>query len=109
MIYATKSQKSVAFLASKIESEKLWRVHCGEGYAFMVTDVTTPNVPPPPPRSAQKRSGLRQGFAVRYFPSGVTILTSRTLSTLRPCVLEDGPWPVCFSAHIVLYGEGQDV
>ena len=36
-----------------------------DGYVLYVTEVTIPNVPPPPPRSAQKRSEFWYALAVR--------------------------------------------
>jgi hypothetical protein len=44
------------------------------GSARKVDSSTTPKVEPPPPRSAQKRSGFVKLLATRYFPSEVTIL-----------------------------------
>ena len=46
-----------------------------------VTEVTTPYVPPPPPRSAQNKSGYLCKFTVRYSPVDVTMFNSITLST----------------------------
>jgi hypothetical protein len=53
--------------------------------------VMTPNVEPPPPRNAQKRSGLDVLLAVTISPVGVTTSSSRTFSTPRPYLTENGP------------------
>jgi hypothetical protein len=45
--------------------------------------VTTPKLPPPP-RSAQKRSGLRSALAVTVRPSAVTTSARTTLSAAKP-------------------------
>jgi hypothetical protein len=71
------------------------------GAARMVASRTTPKVPPPPrqihdqltnrgrskrnapPRSAKKRSSFWHALAVRYFPSGVTILNWSYIQAAR--------------------------
>jgi hypothetical protein len=58
-----------------------------------VTFVTTPNVPPPPPFSAQKRSGFVHALATRIFPSAVTTSASRRLAAARPNIFEKLPNP----------------
>ena len=42
------------------------------GYTWYTVSVTSPHVPPPPPRMAQKRSAFSFAFALRIVPSGVT-------------------------------------
>ncbi|KAK5633751.1 hypothetical protein RRF57_009465 [Xylaria bambusicola] len=54
------------------------------GSAFMVALSTTPNEPPPAPRSAQNSSLFWTELHVRISPSGVTILISSTRSTPMP-------------------------
>src|SRR5262249_45604107 len=49
--------------------------------------VITPKLPPPP-RIAQKRSGLRDASAGRERPSAVTIRAERTLSQAAPYLRE---------------------
>jgi hypothetical protein len=43
------------------------------GWVLKVNEVTTPKLPPPPPRQAQNRSGLVLALAVLTWPSAVTI------------------------------------
>ena len=47
--------------------------------------VTTPKLPPPP-RSAQNRSGLVSASARRSSPSAVTMSAASRLSIVRPCL-----------------------
>src|SRR5271165_4688147 len=54
------------------------------GRVVKVNEVTTPKLPPPPPRQAQYRSGLLPAFAVLTCPSAVTICKDVTLSLVRP-------------------------
>src|SRR5215218_2428330 len=54
--------------------------------------VTTPKLPPPP-RTAQKRSGFSVALARRTWPSAVTISTPTTLSHARPCLRMSQPSP----------------
>jgi hypothetical protein len=51
-----------------------------EGWVRYVTEVTMPYVPPPPPRTAQNKSGFLYEFTVRYCPVEVTTFNSMTLS-----------------------------
>ena len=52
---------------------QLDRVTSVWGKGLTMTDVTTPNVLPLPPRSAQKMSGLLEDEVVMKLPSAVTI------------------------------------
>src|SRR5271170_3045969 len=54
------------------------------GWVANVNEVTTPKLPPPPPRQAQNRSGLLLALAVLTWPSAVTICSDWTLSQVRP-------------------------
>src|SRR5271155_3581531 len=54
------------------------------GWVRNVNEVTTPKLPPPPPRQAQKRSGLLAALAVLTCPSAVTICKDVTLSLVSP-------------------------
>ena len=53
-------------------------------------DVTTPKLPPPP-RSAQKRSGLSFALALRNSPSAVTTSAEIRLSTVEPVLAHQPP------------------
>src|ERR1700683_5016737 len=54
------------------------------GWVRNVNEVTTPKLPPPPPRQAQKRSGLVLALATLTWPSAVTICSDCTLSQVKP-------------------------
>src|SRR5436190_10461380 len=58
-----------------------------------VKDVTTPKLPPPPPRSAQKRSGLVASSHARTRPSAVTTVAAVSESHVRPKCRPVTPWP----------------
>src|SRR5262249_3954272 len=53
------------------------------GCALNKNDVTTPKLPPPP-RTAQKRSGCSLALEVTKLPSASTISTASKLSIVRP-------------------------
>src|SRR6516225_1597146 len=53
------------------------------GCALKRNEVTTPKLPPPP-RTAQKRSGLSLAFAVTKRPLASTTSTDKRLSMVRP-------------------------
>ena len=53
------------------------------GWAVNSNMVTTPKLPPPP-RTAQNRSGFSVSLARRSCPSAVTISTERRLSQVSP-------------------------
>ena len=53
------------------------------GYSRKVNEVTTPKFPPPP-RSAQKRSGCVDSDAVTTRPSASTTSAATRLSMVRP-------------------------
>ena len=55
-------------------------------------EVTTPKLPPPP-RSAQKRSGCSSALAVTTSPSAVTTSNDRTLSQVSPYLRASQPTP----------------
>jgi hypothetical protein len=60
-------------------------------FALRVSDVRMPQVEPPPPLRAQKRSVFYFEFATVRFPSAVTISTSRSWSTPSPLDGAKGP------------------
>lgn len=60
----------------------------GFGTTSTVASITTPKVPPPPPRNAQNRSVFWHALATRSSPSGVTIRNWTTLSTPIPYLFE---------------------
>lgn len=55
------------------------------GCSRNVNEVTTPKLPPPP-RSAQNRSGCSDSDAVTTRPSASTTSASIRLSIVRPCL-----------------------
>src|SRR3989454_12005504 len=57
-----------------------------------VSEVTTPKLPPPP-RSAQKRSGSRCSSHVSTFPSAVTTSAARRASPVGPPTPHTPPTP----------------
>ena len=63
----------------------------GNSYVLSVSRVTTPNVPPPPPFSAQNRSGLVQSLAIRTWPSAVTTSASSRSEAPVPKPFEKTP------------------
>src|ERR1700676_3021239 len=50
------------------------------GWVLKVNEVTTPKLPPPPPRQAQNRSGLLLALHVLTWPSAVMICREVMLS-----------------------------
>src|SRR5882762_7113974 len=68
-------------------------VRSGAGSVLNVNEVTMPKLPPPPPRSAQNRSGSESAEAVRSWPSAVTTRTERTRSQVRPNLRASTPMP----------------
>src|ERR1700750_812828 len=54
------------------------------GWVPKVNEVTTPKLPPPPPRQAQNRSEFWFALHVRTWPSAVTICSDFTLSLVSP-------------------------
>ena len=54
--------------------------------------VTTPKFPPPP-RTAQNRSGCSVSLAISWRPSAVTISTAMSASIVRPCFRTSQPTP----------------
>ncbi len=56
-------------------------------------DVTTPKLPPPPPRLAQKRSAFSDALHVRTRPDASTSVRPTMLSDVVPCRRELKPTP----------------
>jgi len=54
------------------------------GWVPKVKEVTTPKLPPPPPRQAQNRSEFWLELQVLTWPSAVTICRDCTLSLVSP-------------------------
>jgi hypothetical protein len=54
------------------------------GWVPKVKEVTTPKLPPPPPRQAQNRSEFWLELHVLIWPSAVTIWRDFTLSLVSP-------------------------
>src|SRR5713101_943014 len=54
------------------------------GWVVKVNEVTTPKLPPPPPRQAQNRSEFWLELHVLTWPSAVTIWRDCTLSLVSP-------------------------
>ena len=63
------------------------------GWEENVNDVTTPKLPPPAPRSAQKRSGSFAASHVTMRPSASTTVADRSESHVRPNRRPTTPWP----------------
>lgn len=62
-------------------------------WVVSVKPVAMPKLPPPPPRHAQKRSGLRRASHSSTRPSAVTIVRATTLSQVVPSAREARPTP----------------
>src|SRR5262249_46408746 len=77
---------SVAWAASDAAAIMVWTAptEAGRGWVRSVSGVTAPKVPPPPPLSAQNRSGLLAALAVRTAPSGVTTSASSRFAAAVP-------------------------
>ena len=58
-----------------------------------VNDVTTPKFPPPPPRSAQNRSGCTFASHRTIWPLASTTVAPRSESLVRPNRRPVTPWP----------------
>ena len=69
------------------------RVIVGAANVWNVNDVTTPRCPPPPPRSAQNRSGCWVGLAVTTEPLASTTRIEVTASQVSPCARVSTPTP----------------
>ena len=65
----------------------------GEATVWNQNAVTTPRVPPPPPRQAQYSSGSLLALAVRIWPSAVTTWTCVIVSQVRPNARLPSPNP----------------
>ncbi|MGZ6787263.1 MAG: hypothetical protein ACXVEL_13035, partial [Nocardioidaceae bacterium] len=55
--------------------------------------MTTPRLPPPPPREAQNRSGSRSAWTCRSRPSAVTTVSSSSASQVSPKARDSTPTP----------------
>src|SRR5215813_13187543 len=63
------------------------------GWVRKVNEVTTPKLPPPPPRQAQNRSAFWVESHVLTWPSAVTICSDFTLSLVSPKARDTTPTP----------------
>src|SRR5689334_21406326 len=63
------------------------------GNVAKVSEVVTPKLPPPPPRSAQNRSGLLAADAVTTWPLGSTTDADVNWSQSRPACRDWAPMP----------------
>src|SRR5262249_33769384 len=63
------------------------------GWVRNTKRVTIPKFPPPPPRSAQYRSGCSCAFATTAVPSARTTVASSRWSLVSPNFLPDSPIP----------------
>src|ERR1700757_819136 len=63
------------------------------GNVAKVSEVVTPKLPPPPPRSAQNRSGLLAADAVTDCPLGRTTDADVNWSQSRPACRDCAPMP----------------
>lgn len=66
---------------------------CGAGCVLKRSSVTTPKLPFPAPRSAQKRSLFSVAFAVSCLPSAVISVAWVRLSQVSPYARDTTPWP----------------
>src|SRR6478672_2985068 len=69
------------------------RTICPTGWVPKVNEVTTPKLPPPPPRQAQNRSEFWLELQVLTWPSAVTICRDFTLSLVSPYARDTTPMP----------------
>lgn len=76
--------QNVSLLVCADEKLKREAVTGISGCALTVTEVATPKVLPPPPRSAQKRSVCEVELATTNSPSAVTTSKASTLSAPVP-------------------------
>ena len=65
----------------------------GAGEVASWNDVTTPRWPPPPPRSAQNRSGSCSALTLRTRRSAVTTCIEVTASQVSPIARVSTPTP----------------
>src|SRR5271163_1422411 len=63
------------------------------GNVAKVSEVVTPQLPPPPPRNAQNRSGWLVAAAVTAWPPGSTTDADLNASHIRPACRECAPSP----------------
>src|SRR6266567_1555538 len=68
-------------------------VSTSTGCTRKVNEVTTPKLPPLPPRSAQKRSALWLASQVSTRPSASTTWAARRLSQVKPYLRPSTPIP----------------
>ena len=79
---AIRSRKAVSELALMVP--KTAPKYSGSSRVLSVSRVTTPKLPPPPPLSAQNKSGLVQALATFTAPSAVTTSASSRPAAARP-------------------------
>src|SRR5580658_11322255 len=66
-------QPAITLAACDHGQDRKNRMISPAGWVVKVNEVTTPQLPPPPPRQAQYRSERLPEFAVLSWPSAVTI------------------------------------
>lgn len=66
---------------------------CGAAWVLKRSSVTTPKLPLPAPRRAQKRSLFSLAFATTCLPSAVISVAWVRLSQVRPYARDTTPWP----------------
>src|SRR5437660_2777792 len=108
-IGSTVASASAQLFRSAVRSQfcqptSIWANDCGGklrlttstslvGNVAKVSEVVTPKLPPPPPRSAQNRSGLLAADAVTAWPPGSTTDADVNWSHSRPACRDWAPIP----------------
>src|SRR6202021_3059648 len=108
-IWSTVAPASAPQLRSAVRSQlcqptSTWANDCGGklrlttstslvGNVAKVSEVVTPKLPPPPPRSAQNRSGLLAADAVTAWPLGSTTDADVNASHITPACRGGAPSP----------------
>ena len=77
-------KRSISFLKASSDAALMAPNSGGRSCVLSVRRVITPKLPPPPPFSAQNRSGLVQALAMRTAPSAVTTSASSRLAAAMP-------------------------
>ena len=93
---AAASQDCQARITSGARDQVNWRNASASdeiGRVRSTSDVTTPKLPAPAPRSAQKSSGSRRSSQVSRRPSAVTMSALARLSHVRPQPRDSTPTP----------------